>query len=336
MLTYFNNLTQILRKPFLSMFNRYLHQSIPRATNTTLTQKKLFILPTKSGLGFLCVAVLIWVLGTNYENNLALVFSYFLIALFLVAIIHTFSNMHQLQLSFVESEPGFAEQSTRVTLKLIPGPKDRIAINIGWPKEQRQIVTLPANESVALELFVTCKQRGWYRPPRLIIKSTYPLGLWRCWSHIDLNIRVLTYPKPLACMLPTNQIIGDIEGKQQRIDGEDSFNQLNQYRQGDSIKHIAWKNFAQGRGLYTKNYSANVSNKLWLNWYSFKEDESETRLSKLTYLAIQADRNHQTYGLKLPHSSIAPNSGHTHLTQVLQALALFEPSSRYSQQELKQ
>src|SRR3954468_16864604 len=80
-------------------FQRWAAKRAPRATKVVLRHKTIYVFPGKQGAGFLFVVLLIWILGTNYQNNLILGFSFFLISVMLVSIIHAFKNL--LGLTFV-------------------------------------------------------------------------------------------------------------------------------------------------------------------------------------------------------------------------------------------
>jgi uncharacterized protein (DUF58 family) len=105
--------------------------------------------------------------------------------------------------------------------------------------------------------------------------------------------------------------------------GSEDFHSLREYLPGDSLKHVAWKHYARGQGLLTKNYNAFLDTRVWLDWDLLAGQEQEIRLSRLTYLAVEAERHREDYGLRLPGIELPPNQGPQHLTSVLTALALF-------------
>jgi uncharacterized protein (DUF58 family) len=100
---------------------------------------------------------------------------------------------------------------------------------------------------------------------------------------------------------------------------------LRTYVPGDSIKHIAWKQFAQDKGLYTKEYQQFLSAEKWLDWYSLPHPQEE-RLGGLCYWALHYEQQHIPYGLNLPGLQLQPDQGPNHLAAVLSALALFNLS----------
>ncbi|GAB2189417.1 DUF58 domain-containing protein [Sessilibacter sp. MAH1] len=312
------------RRYFRAQFERLLERNIPAQLSHQLTQRKLFILPTVAGWGYLLSTGLVWLAGTNYENNLALAFSYFLLAIFHVCILHTFKNLHQSEIRFLSATPVFCGESSEVNFLFNPGRVDRYSVQFSWPKGSVVVEDFIKDTEKRITVYIPTEYRGWFKPPRLVIESRHPLGLWRCWSLVDLNVNILTYPKPLASGPMPQAITNKNEGKLHSIHGGEDFNSLREFRQGDSLKHVAWKQYARGQGMLTKNYSAFVDSRLWLDWDLLVGLDRENRLSRLTYLAVDAEKNNADYGLRLPGVELSPDRGQQHLNTVLKHLALFE------------
>ena len=74
-------LTKALYPLYWRLLSRYLDKRQPAVPSITLVQKLIFILPTRYGWWFLLLIALLYLLGTNYQNNLILLQSYFLIGL---------------------------------------------------------------------------------------------------------------------------------------------------------------------------------------------------------------------------------------------------------------
>ncbi|BFM07333.1 DUF58 domain-containing protein [Halioxenophilus aromaticivorans] len=306
-------------------FNRFLQKTIPRQASVSLSQKKLFILPTKSGWFFLLAALLIWLLGTNYENNLALALAYFLISVFLVSIIHTFKNLHHLHVRLTGSVPGFKGDATDIKIQFSSKSKPHYGIATGWPKQSSSVVDVAAKASTDAVVSCQLQRRGWFDPGRLKIESSYPLGLWRCWSLIDLDLELLSYPRPLECEMASMR--PDMESSQEQgsvtTEGNEEFENLKAFKPGDSLKHIAWKQHAQGRGLFTKRYSDHHGQQIALDWSSLPGKDLEERLSCLCYQALRVSKTGQPYSLQLPGQFIPASTGPAHLQKVLRSLALY-------------
>ena len=79
-------------------WNKWLNKRIPAATQHHLNHQNIFIFPAKFGLLFLSLCVLLFLLGTNYQNNLMLLLCYFLLAIFLVNLLASYINFARIDL----------------------------------------------------------------------------------------------------------------------------------------------------------------------------------------------------------------------------------------------
>ncbi len=82
-------------KKYLSWMDR----RSPTSKSIKLTQKRIYIIPSKTGLLFLVLVVLMFVNGVNYQNNLIFSFSVLLLSIFITSIVVTYQNMAGLIIS---------------------------------------------------------------------------------------------------------------------------------------------------------------------------------------------------------------------------------------------
>ncbi len=105
--------------------------------------------------------------------------------------------------------------------------------------------------------------------------------------------------------------------------GMDDFQGLIAYQPGDSLRHIAWKAFSRGQGLYTKSFVGQSTETVSLDWALFRGADTEHKLSRLCDMVIKAHNLNLKYGLKLPGVTIEPDKGSIHKHRCLKALSLF-------------
>jgi uncharacterized protein (DUF58 family) len=309
-------------------FRRWLKRRIPRQKKHTLQHRNIFIVPSKTGLLFLFVIFLLWLLGINYQNNLVLGVCFLLLALLIVCMHHTFGNLSGLEVSVVKTEPGFVGEEGRVELLIKKtGSRNYEAVEIFWPEGNKVIVSLVGQDQTPINLTVPLKYRGWYQPERLHIKTYFPLGLIVAWSYLDLDAPILAYPQVVNTNIqPTEQILDDSDDvlNDALIAGHEEFAGLREYAPGDSLRNIDWRVMARGQGLATRIYEDYVSQFYWLDWQQFDGMSREARLSRLCHCVLQqADQNIE-YGLRLPNLVIEPSLGESHQKKLLETLALFE------------
>ena len=293
-----------------------------------LNRKNLYTFPNLTGSLYLLAMLVIWMLGTNYQNNLILALAYLMASIFVVSILHAFTNLSGVTVRAVAAKPTFAGDAATFILELACTAKAGCDnIELRWAKaaktgSETQIISIPPNEPRQVSVRSPSIRRGYLHPGRLLIQSRFPLGIIRCWTWVNLDIQALVYPTPMAIEEPQSQASDgkDEGGNRQR--GGDDFSGLRHYQAGDPIKHIAWKQYAQDKGLFTKDYEAQRSADKWLDWDSLNYPQ-ELRLSGLCYWALEYERQQIPYGVRLPGLNLAPAQGEHHLHQVLEALATF-------------
>jgi len=314
-----------LEKIILARYSGWLDKRIPARREITLHQSNIFIYPIWQFTYYFVLVMLLWIAATNYENNLSFGLSFLLLSLFLVCIMHTFNNLSGLTIAVAGAQPVFVGEYADVEILLSTQPgKNREALNLGWETNHFVQTSLIGLLQQRIKVPVKVTRRGLFNPKRMTLDTVYPLGIIRSVSYLDLDIHILAYPKPVCHSALASSGGDTAEGEQisaQR--GSDEFSHLQEYQPGASLKQIAWKQFAKGRSLQVKEYADYSDQHLWLNWDSLPGLATEERLSTLCYWALAWEKRGEHYGLNIPGTRIAPNSGLHHQQQVLTALALY-------------
>lgn len=297
----------------------------PEPSPVVLPQRRIYVLPTRTGLGY-ALALLVMLLGAiNYNLSLGYVLTFLLGGLGVVAILHTFRNLARLTISPGRAPPVFAGEIAAFHLVLRADG------------ERRQLrLSLPGNEAVCVDvatdaggdacLRLPAARRGWLALPRVTLETTYPLGLVRAWAYCAPDFRCLVYPRPtpLAPPLPLGQ--GDAGGTRSGLRGNEDFAGLRSHQPADPPRHVAWKIAARlgpDLPLMTKQFSGAAAAQVWLDWdATVGATDMEERLAILTRWALDAHEAGLAWGLRLPGRLIAPASGQDHLQAALTALAL--------------
>lgn len=314
--------SSLLSKLF-PMLTNWLHGHRVDADCVTLNRRRIYILPTRRGLFFALLLLLLLLGSINYALSLGFVLTFLLAGLGHVAMLHTYRNMSGVQISVGAVAPVFAGETAQFYVSLeAPGP--RLAIGLHFKNQAPVWVDLlePGAQSIAVPLPTT--QRGWLYPGRMTVFSYFPLGLFRAWSYVDFGARCLVYPRPLPSRLfarGEHHAHGGTLHSQQ--EGADDFSTLRAYRLGDAPRHVAWKASTKSLNLLTKHFVNPSTATLWLDWQTLGDVDTETRLSRLCALLLEAERTQQTYGLRLPGKEFTPALGAAQRERCLKALALF-------------
>ncbi|MDP2784100.1 MAG: DUF58 domain-containing protein [Sulfurimicrobium sp.] len=310
------------RSTFLERVFRPTMETAP----VILTQRRLYILPTRHGLIF-ALMLLVMLLGAiNYTNSMGFVLTFLLASLAVVSILHTYRNLARLTVSVGKSTPVFVGQEARFQLCLNnTGNMPRYAIGLSAIKDAADFTDVAPHHVACLEFALPARRRGLLHAASFTLFSTFPLGLFRTWAHLNLDMNCLVYPRPAAETLPLPVAQAQAGQGLKHGAGHEDFSGLRAYHSGDSLRHVAWKAVARGQGMLTKQFSGAAQQELWLDWDLLAGMETEARLSRLTRWVLDADAAAQRYGLRLPGRVLPPATGAEHRRQCLEALALFGP-----------
>ena len=305
-----------------AMFQRWLKRCIPPASQVRLDHRRIFIMPTRAGMGLLLLLVIMLIGAINYQNSLVYAVVFLLGSLFWVGLHHTYRNLAGLELQANGSLPVFAGEEAPLNLTLLSDRREHQAIVLSWPSSLPRQVDVEPRLSTPLTLYYPTARRGWLTPGRLRVETRYPLGWFVAWSLVDLDWQVLVYPQPLNLPLPGLPAGGAGEGEQLLAEGVDDFQGLRNYQPGDSKRRLDWRAWSRGQGLHSKVFAEPRHTSQWLTLAQAPGHSLEQQLSCLTGWVLQLEQRHQPYGLELQGKRIGPALGESHRDACLRALAL--------------
>lgn len=321
-----------LNRIWQQRWNRWLAHRLPPASQVQLQHKTLFIFPSRFGALYLLMVLLLYLLSTNFQNNLILAMSLLLLSLFITCIWHCYRNLAGLQISALSTAPHFVGQSLRFSVQISADERPRYALQLSAAEGAAELLP-ELHQQASLGVTFHPLRRGWFKPGRLRLSSHYPLGLLRCWTLLDLQQQALIYPAPIAGPLPLSPGPGTDENSPTdsavhlprggQRSGNDELVGVRPYRPGESPSQIAWRQHAQGRGLFSKEFAAEPWQHSWLRLAHTPGQDLEERLSRLSYAVVQLDQQQQGYGLDLGTWHLDPASGAGQRLAALEALALY-------------
>jgi uncharacterized protein (DUF58 family) len=297
----------------------------PPAPRVQLDHRRIYILPSPSGWGYLFTLALIFLAAVNYQNSMAYALAFCLGGLFVIAILHTYRNLSGLVVLAELPAPVFAGEHAQVGLSLESNGRPHLALHVGWTAQQLQRVDLEAGAGQRLALLLPAAKRGWLRAPRMRLQTQFPLGLLRAWSWVDLGQRVLVYPKPLAGPLPARSgpaVDPEDHGWHVQAHGVDDFQGLQEYRPGDSWRRLHWKAYSRGQALLVKTFTDVIGQDPALDFDALDGPE-EVRLSVLCHWVLELAAQGRPFALRLPGLTLPAAADEPHREASLRALALY-------------
>jgi len=294
----------------------------------TLGHRRVYIMPTRTGMMFAATLAIMLVGSINYVLSLGFMLTFVLAGLALAGMVHTVRNLVRLVVVSGRAEPVFAGESAQFRLFLEnPAPWVRPAVMVRHDASGAQTVTdIAASATADVVLPVPAMRRGWLELGRVSLETRFPIGLFRAWSHVQPDLRCLAYPRPEKAPLPPSSPDASFGSRQAATQGTDDFSSLRTYQPADSPRHVAWKAVARSEDMLTKQFTGDASAELWLDWSLVPGAlELEMKLSRLAGWVLACEAEGLRYGLRIPGVNIPPAHGDLHRTACLTALALFEP-----------
>ena len=312
-----------MRKFLRNMFRNWAFRRTVETGTVVLNQRRIYILPTRRGLGFILVLVLMLLGDINYNLSLGYVLTFLLGTTGGMTMLYAFRNMAQLEIHAGHVAPVFSGEAAQFVFHFNNvGTLPRYQIHLQDDSKHHTVFDLPAQQSTPVDLAIPATQRGWLDSGRLTLYTEFPLGLFHAWSYIHFDVRGLVYPKPAAPLpLPA---ISPQNGTGKRMgSGDEDFYGLRNYVAGDALPRIAWKTLAREQALQVKQFSSPLGQELWLDWAQLPNIASEAKLELLTRWVLDAEVQGFFYGLRLPGIEYAPQHSPAHRAECLRALALF-------------
>jgi uncharacterized protein (DUF58 family) len=310
-------------------FQRWLLQRLTATDTTLLTQRNIYIVPTKAGLAFALTLVLMLVASINYQLNLGFVLTFLLAGAGMVSMHLTHGTLRGLTLHMRPAPAVFAGEPALLEVVITNTARERHALAIHFQDRVRagrsfSWCDVPAQGQETVRVSLVPPKRGWHEVPLLVVETVFPFGLFRAWTVWRPAARVLAWPRPepnAPTLPPPSSQRG--EAQQPTREAGQDLDGVRSYRRGDSMRQVVWKKVAKSGQLVSRETHAAGARELWLDWSAALAPDVEQRLSRLAAWVQNAERSGLAYGLRLPGAELNPGNGETHRRQALDRLAHF-------------
>lgn len=129
-------------------------------TPVALNHRRIFILPTQRGLGFVVLIVLLLLIAFVYNNNLAYMLAFLLASIFFITILHSYKSLSGLVVQKGRSKAVFAGEAAGFDIH-INNPTDTERHHLQIALQDSQSLTLQAQSAVHITLYsITQKEAG--------------------------------------------------------------------------------------------------------------------------------------------------------------------------------
>ena len=295
-----------------------------------LTQRNVYILPTRAGLMLALTLGVLLIASINYQLNLGYLFTFLLAGCAAAGVWVGHGTLRGLGLKLLPPQPVFAGQPAFLDVRLSSAraaPRHAIGLAVmGAGREDARWAwaDVPARGEAALQTSFCPARRGLHAAPLLVVQTLFPLGAFRIWTVWKPAAQVLAWPAPEvnAPPLPVGEARAGAGQAASRERAPGEFDGVRPWQRGDTLRQVVWKKFAKSGELVSRDAQHLQRQQLWLDFARTGAPDAESRLSRLAAWVLAADARQLEYGLRLPGLEIAPDSGAAHKLRCLRALAL--------------
>ena len=285
-----------------------------------LHRRRIYVVPTRFGLVFSAVLLVMLLGALNYNNNPALLLTCLLAAASYQSVFQAFRSIDRVQLRALRAEPCHAGEALRINLYFHIDNRPRRSLRVTIEGVHTVFDLIPgADGAVRVEL--AAAQRGWRRAGRIRVWSEYPYGLFHVWSWLNPDFVALIYPRLEMDSPPLPQTGGEAEQRATR-GGGDELAMLRDYHPTDPLRSIAWKASARHDRLLVKEFEQRRGREIVLDFSLLRGLDHETRIARLARWVCLAETAQVRYALQLPELRLGPALGPEHRHACLRELAL--------------
>jgi uncharacterized protein (DUF58 family) len=308
--------------------SRWLSSRSVSSKQFTLSQKNIYIFPSKMGLLFVLLIVLMLLTAINYQNSLIYLFTFFLSAIFFISILLCFLNMNGLCVASYQVLECFEGELRAYSIELTNHFGPSLGLRLGTDKHSLNGISIQNGTKNIHNLLVPAGKRGLHVLDRLRIESTFPFGFIIAWTWLKLDAKALVFPKPVEGIRSQSGGGGMSKGNARFL--SEDLTELKSYQHGDSPLRIVWKQLAAKDQLIIRSHEQATKESTWLTWELYETASVEQKLQHFCFDILDFHSKQQAYGLDIPGILIQPAIGDKQKHACLKALALFGSGAQES------
>jgi len=304
-----------------------------------LVWRRLYILPTRAGLAWALLLLVMLLAGLNYNNSIGLILSFLLAGIALVIMFDCHRTLHGLAIVAAEADDAFAGAAGELRVGIANGsrlPRRGLTLvpaadTSAWGRIRPGTAAAPGSAPLDLAVQQTgvlhcrfaARRRGRQAIDALVLSSTQPGGLYRCWTWLHLPLQAIVYPAPQGPEpLPAPHGHRSLAGAA-AAGGDEEWAALRPFQPGDSSRAVAWKLFARGAPLLVARYEAVRGSEHQFDLATTPGRDLEARLCQLAAWIVAAEHRGEGYALRIDDVYVPPGLGPAHRQRCLRALALY-------------
>lgn len=293
----------------------------PEPLPIRIHRRRIYVLPSRFGLFFALLLLVMAAGALNYNNNPALMLVFLIGSSVHTALLRGWLGLSGLSLAEVSAPPVHAGDTTELRLRFEgEGRRARRGLCLQHGGKAHVFEVLPESWAAPV-LPLATERRGLHSIGRIKLSTRWPLGLFVVWSWLHPKAQVLVYPR-LEEKAPPLPGEGASSGIRRQRSPSEEVHGLREHRQGDPLRLMAWKRSAQLGRLMVREFESPAGLEVRLDYGQLLHLPPEQRLERLARWLVEAERRGLRSELVLPGEHIGPGRGDAHLHASLRALAL--------------
>ena len=303
----------------------------PPSDLLALTQRNVYIVPTRAGWMLALTLVVLLVASINYQLNLGYLLTFMLAGCVAVGMHVSHATLRGLSMHLMPPEAQYAGSAAMFRV-VLHNARRSVRHGIGLAVRgsgQWAWCDVPAQGSETVEIAFKPERRGLHPVPPLTAETRFPLGTFRVWTVWRPASALLVYPAPEAhppALPPGEPLSGDASTSLARAANAGEYDGVRAYRRGDPLKLVVWKKAARAQAagsdeLVSRDTQQSQRQELWLDAQHAALPDVEARLSRLCAWVLMADRLGIDYGLRVAGRQVPPAQGEAHRRRCLELLA---------------
>ena len=206
-------------------------------------RRRIYILPSGSGLQCALLVVAMLAAGFNYGSNLALGFAFLVASVALVGMHHCHRNLLGLEFDAATTVDAFAGE--RALLECALGNEsgvarwdlevrcgDAQAIQTAAPLAGSATAGVPARARSTITVSLSTPLRGMHSLPHLELATRYPFGWFRAWTYVQAPLTIFVAPAPRGVRLDASPDARPGHAANAELTGDEDFAGLRAYAPG--------------------------------------------------------------------------------------------------------
>ncbi len=325
---------------------RFFAKRVPCQDKLTLSIRNVYIIFSREGILFALLLLITFITGINYGNNLVLGLCFYLSSILLVSMYITFLHISGLKIRLLDvtlAEAGKPAWASIQVTNLSSQPSRQLSFRFDHSdylsrlkltqdtdiskqalrqKTSQYIPCLDTSQTIRLPIMTD--KRGRLQLPRLVIRTTYPLGIMQAWAYAYFATPAWVYPQATAFDWNASHALAsddETNYSQFQTQGQNDFDRLDEYQQGESLSRVSWGHLARGHGMLTKHFADNVGHELTLDYADMPASHHEQKLKQLAFAIQKLAKEEQAFILNLPNDIGQLGQGQAFINDSLLRLA---------------